>query len=352
MRTDKKILVTGGTGFLGVYILKELLDTGYKNIFALYRSAEKKSLLPEELQNAIQWIEGDILDVQGMYDIISEMDKVVHTAGLVSFAKMDRDDLFSINVDGTANIVNACIQHGVDKLVHISSIAAIAKRKNGRLIDEDTEWVQNKHTSHYALSKFQGEMEVWRGAAEGLKTVILNPSIILGAGAWQQTSCKMFMEVHKGLKYYTPGSTGFVDVRDVAACTVELMESEISAERYIINESNYTFREIFTFIAHHLGKKPPSNHAPKWLAQSIATFEKYKSLITGIRPIITEDSIRNAYEDFNYNNKKIQNDIGIQFIPIKNTIKETCSLLLEAEKENFPPLFLQTSQKSENANRV
>ncbi|GAA5220753.1 SDR family oxidoreductase [Membranihabitans marinus] len=326
MEKNAAIFVTGGTGFLGTYLLHLLVHRGYHNITALCRANSQRELI-KDIEGQIQWVEGDLSDHQTLYDVIENQQVVIHAAGLVSFNPREEHKLYKVNTDGTANVVNACINHQTEKLIHISSIAAISKDEKLSLLNEDVEWQESKYTSIYAKSKFHGELEIWRGIAEGLNATILNPSIILGAGYWEQTSCKMFTEVYGGLKFYTPGKTGFVDVRDVVRSIVYFMENDHNGQRYIINEDNYFFKDIFEQIANHLEVKPPSKCAPKWLASTIAKFEETKALITGIRPIVTTESIRNAYKDFSYDASKVKNTSNLSFIPIAQTIEETAQLL-------------------------
>lgn len=338
MKKNDKIFVTGGTGFIGSYILRELVNRGYENIHAIRRK-ESDMRLVEPFESSISWHFADLQDIDLIYDLAKNSEIVIHTAGLVSFAPEDKDKLYQVNVLGTETIVNACLENGVPRLIHISSIGALAKTKQGQPITEDTKWIDDRHISHYGRSKHLGEMEVWRGIAEGQNAVILNPSIVLGAGNWHSSSCRLFMQIYKGLKYYTPGSTGFVDVRDVANIAVSMMKLDAANQGYIVNESNYNFNQIFSWMADGLNKSAPSTKAPKWIAEGIVIWEALKSKISGSKPVITADSVRNAYQDFYYENKKIKS-LGFSFIPIQETIQQTTAFLQEAGSKDFPPMLL------------
>lgn len=346
MNKNDKILVTGGTGFIGSYILRELIQQGYENIHAIRRPDSEMALV-QDFQHMIHWHTADLDDVDKIYEITKGSQRVIHSAGLVSFSPGDRDLLYEINARGTEYLVNACLENQVARLIHISSIAALAKVKNGEMISEKTTWTDDKHTSHYGRSKHLGEIEVWRGMAEGLDAIILNPTVVLGAGIWESSSCQLFMQIFKGLKYYTPGSTGFVDVRDVARIAVSMMTTSRVNEAYVINESNYRFRDIFTWMAQGLDVPPVSRLAPRWIARGIVNMEYIKSKLTGIRPVITSDSVRNAYENFHYSNQKIKS-LGFSFIPIEQTIRETTELLREAAKNDFKPALLHPVPVSES----
>ena len=339
MDKNEKIVVTGGTGFIGSYILRELIDNGFTNIHAI-RGESSDMRLVADFQNRISWHVARLEDIDDIYRIIQGAGNVIHAAGLVSFSPSDKDRLYEINVRGTETIVNACLEHQVRRLIHISSVAAIAKTTNGRPITEQTKWHDDRHTSHYGRSKHGAEIEVWRGIAEGLDAIILNPSIVLGAGDWYSSSCQLFMQIYHGLKFYTPGSTGFVDVRDVAAITVGMLDVAMVNEAYILNESNYHFEEIFGLMARGLDKKPPSILAPRWIARLIVAWEYVKSKMTGRHPVITRDSVRNSYECFNYDNQKIRS-LGFSFTPVGETIRDTTKLLKQAAAHDFEPMLLK-----------
>lgn len=342
MSKDPKIFLTGGTGFIGGYILQELIRKGYTRISALKRTTSDMSMV-KDIEDQIEWITGDLHSIDVLYEAAAQADVVIHAAALVSFAPGDKNALYEINVLGTENLVNASLEGNVDQFIHISSVGAIAKTTRGRPIDEDTPWVDDRHTSHYGRSKHLGEMEVWRGLAEGLSATILNPSIVLGAGPWHSSSCKIFIEIYEGLKFYTPGSTGYIDVRDVAHIAVDMISNPHPGEKFIISEGNYKFKDLFQWISEGLDRRPPSISPPKWTARSLVVIDGIKSKITGQRPIITRDTVRNAYEDFSYNTDKIRS-IGYDFIPIRQTIAETTALLKEAAKENFAVKLLPYSR--------
>ena len=178
---EQKIFVTGGTGFVGAYLLQYLVANGYQNITALKRPSSPMDLVVS-ISNQIHWVEGDVLDLPVLEEVMKEVDQVYHCAAMVSFQPNDKEQMMQVNRQGTANIVNMAMHHKVKKLVHISSIAAIGKEKDQKIISELTKWKEDVNTTNYAKSKYAAEMEVWRGIAEGLKAVIINPSMILGSG--------------------------------------------------------------------------------------------------------------------------------------------------------------------------
>ncbi len=322
------ILVTGGTGFLGSQLIKILVDSG-KSVRALKRENSDTSAL-EDYADRVEWIDGDLLDIFSLEDALQDIKQVYHCAAVVSFNPSDRKDLFEINIKGTEHLVNCCLSSGIEKLVHVSSIAALGRTKEESSISEETKWVDDKLNSSYAISKYFGENEVWRGITEGLNAVIVNPSVILGPWDWSKGTAKFFPMTWKGLKYYTSGTTGFVDVEDVAKCMIQLMKCDISGERYIISSDNWKFQKLFGKIADQLGKKQPSKKANPVMAGLAWRLEYLRSKIFGVKPIITEESVAIGMVDFYYDNNKIKEQTGFRFKDLEETIAHTSTVFINS----------------------
>ena len=268
------ILVTGGTGLVGSHLLLHLTENGAEKVRAIYRNPstiEKAKSLFELYQKsglfgAIEWIEADILDIPSLENAFKKIDLVYHCAGLISFNPDDEEALRKINIEGTANIVNFCIDKKVTKLCHVSSIAALGNLgPNQTIVTEDTDWNPEVLHSDYAISKYGAEMEVWRGQQEGLKVVVVNPGVIFGPGFWKQGSNEIFKIIKKGLPFYTRGTTGFVAVTDVVRIMNLLMESESTGERFTVISENCTYKEIIYSIAKKIKANPPKIEANPWL---------------------------------------------------------------------------------------
>ncbi len=321
---SKKILVTGGTGFLGSYIISELVKNNY-TVRAIRRGNKVPGWIPAALLQQVEWVEGDILDVVSLEEAMEDIDTVIHSAAIVSFVKKERDQMYQVNVEGTANVVNIALEKHVKKLVHISSIAALGRNVNGGAVNEEKKWEDNKVNTHYAKSKFKAELQVWRGISEGLDAVILNPGTILGYGDWHQSSCAIFKQVYEGFKWYTSGINGFVDVQDVARATVGLMEAGISEQRYVVTGDNWPFRRLQETIAASFGKKPPYKEATPGLLDISWRMEKVKSFFTGKRPLLTRESARVAISQTWFENDKILRALpGFSFTPLEETINRAC----------------------------
>lgn len=326
-RGEKKILVTGGAGIVGNELIKQLLDAGEK-VVAISHSTSISVFHP-----SLEIVQCDILDVTALEEIMQDISYVYHCAALVSYDPKDKQKLLKINIEGTANIVNACINAGVEKLLHVSSVAALGRIRNEEMVTEKMNWTEETSNSIYGKSKYFSEMEVWRGIGEGLKAVIVNPSLILGGDSWENSSSAIFKNAYNEFPWYSNGVSGFVDVRDVARAMILLMNSEITAQRFILNAENLSYKEIFSLIAKCFGKKPPSKKVTPFLAEVVWRMEAVKSWFTGKKHLLTKETARTAQAKVNFDNKKILEALPqFHFTKIKDTIEYTCERMKEKYK--------------------
>lgn len=324
------VLVTGGTGFLGAYIIKSLVEKGHR-VRALKRRSALPFFIDKNILDKVEWVEGDILDPVSLEEAMNEMDAIVHSAALVSFAKEDRKRMYQVNVDGTANVVNCAIEKGIKRILHVSSIAALGRTTKTEMINEEKKWEDSSNNTHYALSKHASEMHVWRGFAEGLEGVIINPSTILGYGDWNQSSCAIFKNAYREFPWYTKGINGFVGVEDVAETVSQLLFSRLSQERYIVCSENWSFRQLFETIAIHFNKKPPSKEATKTLGEIAWRLEKIKSLVTGKKALLSRETAKIAHSKTSFDHRKILGVLpGFRFTPLEKVIKNSCEKYEEA----------------------
>lgn len=273
----------------------------------------------------VTWVEGDILDITSLFDVMEGVDIVIHAAAVVSYGNADRSMLYQVNIEGTRNVVNVALEKGIGKLVYISSIAALGRKENGAMVDETTPWQSSPSDTHYAITKHKAEMEVWRGFAEGLTGVIVNPATIMGFGNWDDGSCAIFKSAYKEFGWYTNGVNGFVAVEDVAKATVELMKTEVSGERFIVCGANWSFRDLFNTMADGFGKKRPSRNANPWVSALAWRVEKVKSWISGVQPLITKESAKLANTHTLFNSSKLLKYLpGFSYTPLDEAIKAAC----------------------------
>lgn len=318
--TDRNILVTGAAGLVGNELTKQLLANGYR-VTAIYNSAPLTISHPN-----LTVKQCDILDTFSLEEIMLNVTHVCHCAAIISFEPKDKTRLFKINVEGTENVVNACVSANVQKLIHVSSVSALGRIRNGETVNEQMNWTEETNNSIYGKSKYLAELEVWRGIGEGLQAATVNPSIILGGDNWDHGSTALFKSAYNEFKYYTEGTTGFVDVRDVASAMILLMNSKISGERFILSSENLSYKEIFYLMAKCFGKNPPKKKVTPLQAEILWRFEAMKSAITGKKHLLTKETARTAQSTVKYNNTKfLQAFPEFQFIPVADTINQTCN---------------------------
>jgi nucleoside-diphosphate-sugar epimerase len=321
---DKKILVTGGSGLVGNELIKQLLASGEK-VRAIYHSTPVSISHPD-----LEIAECDILDVVALEEIMHSVTHVYHCAAIVSFDPKDKRKMLRLNIEGTSNVVNACIDSEIKKVVHVSSVAALGRMREDETVTEKMNWTEETGNSVYGKSKYFAETEVWRGIAEGVKAVIVNPSLILGGDNWENGSSAIFKNAYNEFKWFTNGVSGFVDVRDVARAMILLMNSEITAERFILNGENLPYRQIFSSISKCFGKKPPHKKVTPFLAELIWRVEELKTMFTGEKHLLTKETARTAQAKVYFDNSKFLKAFpGFEFYKIEETIEFTCATLKE-----------------------
>lgn len=333
------IVVTGGTGLVGSHLLFDLCRSG-KKVRVLKRgnsnSANVKKVFsyyssnPEDLLKNIEWLDADLLDVYSLIEAMKGAEEVYHCAAMVSFESTHQAEMLKTNIEGTANMVNAALENGVKKFCHVSSIATLGRAENGGLTSEETFWKSSPENSIYSISKYGAEREVWRASEEGLNVVIVNPSLIIGPGNWIQSSSNMFSKAYKGIKFYSSGINGFVDVRDVSALMIRLMEKEVYNQRFLITSENASFKLFFDLIHQRFNKPVPAIKAGKIMSGFAWRAEMIRSKLTGEPPLITKETARSAHRISKFSNEKIKKIFpGYNFIPLQQSITDTCTLFLQ-----------------------
>ncbi|WP_017260127.1 NAD-dependent epimerase/dehydratase family protein [Pedobacter arcticus] len=323
------ILVTGGTGFLGAELVFRLLQTEEK-VRCIKR---EDSVIPEKLipfSVRIEWLNADILDFSDLEDAFEDITQVYHCAALVSFDESLKTEMLQVNAEGTANVVTLCVKNEIEKLVYVSSIAALGSAKADGLINEACFWEGFEIKDAYAVSKYRAEMEVWRGINEGLNAVIVNPSVIIGADAGTSGSGAIFESVKNGLSYYTRGATGFVDVEDVTNCMILLMNNPVKQERFILNAENITYQNLFEQTARAFGIAEPHKLAKPWMLNFAWRFTSFKNLFLGKKGGINKTVAKTANKVSQYDNQKIKTLLNYEFIPLKQSIIEIAKALKSA----------------------
>lgn len=327
------ILVTGGTGFLGSYIIKHLIEKGHQ-VRAIRRNNKLPFWVDAAVFDKVEWVEGDVLDIVSLEEAMEGVEAVIHSAAVVSFLKKERKQMYQVNIDGTANVVNVMLEKNINRLVYISSVAALGRTAGGGHVNEERKWEDSKINTHYAITKHKAEMHVWRGMAEGLNAVILNPSTILGYGDWNSGSSAIFKNIYKGISWFTPGVNGFVDVEDVAIVTERILNTDISEQRFIVNGHTWAFKKLQETIAENFGKKKPTRAATPLLLGIAWRVEKIKSFFTGQKPLLTKESAKVACSKTWFENDKLLAALpGFSFRPMEETIKKACEQYQQLAKK-------------------
>lgn len=326
------ILVTGSTGFVGSHLLYHLCLEN-DEIRAIYRtesSLEKVKKVfsyyasDKNLFNKISWLKADITKVPDMIIAFENVSQVYHCAAFISFNPKDYREMRKVNIHGTAIIANLAIDAKVDKLCYVSSIAAVGDAKIGEeYITEECELNKELDNSGYAITKFGGEMEIWRASQEGVKVIIVNPGVILGGGFWNSGSGKLFSKVYKGFNYYTEGITGFVGVKDVVNAMISLMKSDIKNERFILVSENKTYKDVLFQIADTLGVKRPKQKIKPWQTSVVWRISSLLSRITGKAPLLSKYSARSSHSVSKYSSDKIKKKLDLIFDDVDLVIEET-----------------------------
>lgn len=323
------IFVTGGAGLVGAALLQQLLKQEERPIKALYRNS-MPVLLSEDEKQQIEWIHGDILDTSLLDEVMKDCKQVYHCAAVVSYHSKRRDQMYKINIEGTANIVNAALENQIDKLVYVSSVAAIGRLRPGEQINEETKWSEETNNSHYGKTKYFAELEVWRGISEGLNAVIVNPSVILGEANWETGSASIFKKMWEEFPWYTNGGTGFVDAKDVATVMIALMQSPIHNQRFLLSNENVSFRELFSKIAAAFGKKGPQQFAQPWMSEIVWRIEAVKAMFSKKEPLLTKETSSTAQVRTYYDSSKILYALpAFKYTPLDETIERTCKWLMQ-----------------------
>lgn len=346
------ILVTGGTGLLGAHLLLKLVKEGQFPI-ALKRPSssikEVKKVFSYYLEGVneiadyfdrISWVDADLLDREALEEILGGGEKgkavneVYHCAAMVSFQPADRSEMIAFNTECTAAMVDACINVGIKKLVHVSSTSAIGRPPEGNRADESMIWASGKSATGYSESKYRSEMEVWRGMESGLPAVIVNPAIILGPGFWNKGSSSMFRRVARGMRFSSTGVTGYVGVEDVVLVMMKLMHSDLRGERFILSEASYSYLLIFEQIAASLRIKRKFKTVSPGQMKYLVHIDRVLGFFTGKRRITSQHK-NAAFSEIHYSSQKIKEATGIEFTPVKELIQKIGRIYLDEHQRAF-----------------
>lgn len=323
--TDK-ILITGANGLVGTRLLSYFQEKGYQNVWGLARNRNSGEIDDK--------VFGDLSDLGSLEDALKGVKTVIHCAAIVSFDPRDKEELNKVNIEGTANLVNTCLSMGVSELLYISSVAALGKPSSINnlnkevLINEDQKWADSPLNSHYAKSKYEGECEIWRGEAEGLKVAVVNPSIIIGEGDWDKSSSRLFKYVWDENRFLTSGFINYIDVDDIASIVEQIISTKIYGDRYILNGGKVSYREFFEMVASRFSKKAPTTLLSGFWIGLLWRIEYLRSILTKSKPLITRETAISASYNFYFDNSKIKEKLGFEFHSLETSLDRICKYYL------------------------
>ncbi|MFI5251088.1 MAG: SDR family oxidoreductase [Bacteroidota bacterium] len=315
----KRVLVTGATGCVGSNLIRALLQMNLK-VIAFHRTTSNTlNLKGLDVEHRY----GDVRDKESLRQAIRGCDTVFHTAAIVSFWKNRRVEQLEVNVGGSRNVVEVCLQESVQKLVHTSSIAALGYRTDGELINESTSYNWGSAVG-YKYSKHLSEMEILSGVARGLNAVIVNPTVIIGPGDIYIHGGQLVRDLaRRKIPAYSAGGMNLVSVHDVVTGHIAAAEKGIVGERYILGGKNFTHKDAFKLIANAVEKPAPFIRAPVMLTKSIARMFDALGAITGKEPWITSELISGLGGYNWYSIDKAKKGLGYSPSSLEGVIRET-----------------------------
>ncbi len=310
------VAVTGASGLLGRHIVEKLVAEGVA-VLALVRdpqTAFAKSVIVRQI---------DILDPFTIQTALEGATAVIHAAGFVSFNPRRRKEIMDVNVGGTRNVVDVCLHLGIKNLVHISSVSALG-RKSGEIVTEDHSWT-GLDASDYATSKYLAELEVYRGAEEGLTVGLINPSVILSGSQSHRSSATLFDYVWAENRFYTDGHLNYVDARDVSDVVYELLTQPRSGERFILTGGTIHYGEFFARLAKQWNKRAPTIRISSSLVFLFGLGEELRSFILRKEPQVTRQSAMMTVRNYSYSTEKAQRVLNTRFRTIEESISWCCT---------------------------
>lgn len=332
--------MTGASGILGSYVVAELLRQGEK-VVACRQSQSSLDAIQNlialqfgdgsSLWNEIEWRELDITSLLSIEQCLQGIDRVYHCAGLVSFSPSSRSQLYRLNEEGTANLVNVCLSRPGIQLCHVSSIGTLNNTEHRGPLNESVFWKNTGREGHYARSKYNAEREVWRGMEEGLSAVIVNPGVILAAPFWKQSSLELLRTAYRGNRFYTSGKTAVVMAEDVAAVMVKLMTQQQFGKRYVVIENNYTFYSLFSALRKGFGYKGRLIGLPKNLLTFVSFVERFFSFFIGRDPFLNPSFMQSAFNQQEYSRAELDKTLAQQFLPVPDSIPKLCEIYLKLQ---------------------
>jgi dihydroflavonol-4-reductase len=316
------VAITGANGLLGRFIVERFVEENIPVIAILRKGQSDKKNLQSSL---ITERYADVTDSISLSEALQGATCVIHTAALVSFNPRAFKKLYQVNVIGTKNIVDACLNLNIPRLIHISSVAALGRSKGVTSITEEIKWVSNDLNTNYAESKYLAELEVYRGFEEGLQVSVVSPSVILAPSNDNRSSARLFGFVWNENVFYTSGQFNYVDVRDLTEVISQLYKGNFNGQKYIANTGSVSFIDFFKQVAKRFGKKPPFINVHPVFIGLLSFFEAIRSRLTGSEPLIVKKLLKTNKDFYLFSNEKVKQILNIKFRTLEETLDWCCS---------------------------
>jgi len=311
--------VIGATGHLGNVLTKELIKRGFR-VRAIIPQGEDITHIKDD---QVEIYRADITDLPAITAAITGLEYVFHCAGIINISSGNKDLMYRVNVEGTKNVIKACISNNIKRLIYTSSVHAIVAPDRG-IVDESCEINPEKVYGFYARTKALATLAMLEAARSDLDAVILCPSGIIGPFDYKISEIgQLILDfVNRRLKAYIDGAYNFVDVRDVVAGHINAMEKARRGEVYILGGESISVFDILTLLESITGIKKPKIKIPYCIAYAISPFTPIYYSIVKTKPLFTTYSIKVLRSNANISNKKAINELNYSFRPVRESIRD------------------------------
>lgn len=317
---NKKILVTGGTGFIGSRLVNRLAST-QDDIHVLVRKTSDLTPLDDSI-GKITLAYGDVTDSSTIEQLFHGFDQVYHCAGLTYMGSKKNDYLKKINVEGTANVLNASMSAGVQRVVHVSSITAVGISRDRKPVDETCPWNFDRIDLEYARTKHAAEKTVGEFVKKGLDCVIVNPAFVFGAGDINFNAGRLIKDVYnRKMPFYPLGGVCVVDVEIVVEAIISAMERGKTGERYIIGGDNVSYKELARTISKVTKSPQVSVPLPYWAAYVLRYLLNFNKNRNKISKLFNMTMFRVASEFLYFDSSKATKELSMRYEPHEYSIR-------------------------------
>lgn len=318
----RNVLVTGGTGFIGSNLAVALIREGCHVRILRRPHSELRAIGDAPVEHCT----GDIRDYESLKGAMKGCDTVFHTAAMVSYWRREREEMYRVNIEGTRHVVDACLELGVQRLVHTSSIAAVGYPEDGGVARETNQFNWERFDIGYRISKHKAEGEIHRGVRLGLNVVMVNPSVVIGPRDIKFHAGQLIRDIYwKRLFYYVDGGMNIAYVGDVVKGHILAARSGRRGDRYILGGENLTHRQIISTIADVVGGIRPFFKVPEWAVRSIAVAAEGIGSTLSRKPWVTRELLASS-SLFNYfSSEKSERELGYSRTPFREAVQKTFS---------------------------